>query len=237
LEFRGDGYNIYGLTDTIRFRYDVLGQTVYSAGYTADPPQGPRVVSVSRDGSYFTAGWGLFDSVGHLLSQFPNPSGKLNVGSHVIDSVAGLIYAQIPQASGAPSSGVTPILMMAAADNLTVEEQIQLPENLAGRSLLDAARSTMYAISDSGVMILPVGSLAKAHRLTASREDVIFRGSYCDRQASAQNLVISDPGGGSTDFTISTATPGIQISPAAGTTLPRCRSRSTRRHLPASWAR
>ena len=214
----GDGQTIYGLTDTIRFRYDVSSQTVYSAGYTADPPQGPRVVSVSRDGSYFTAGWGLFDSVGHLLSQFSNPSGKLNVGSHVIDSVAGVIYAQIPQGSGALSPDDVPILMIAAADNLTVEEQIQLPENLAGRSLLDAARSTMYAISDSGVMILPVGSLAKAHRLTASREDVIFRGSYCDRQASAQKLVISDPGGGATDFTISTATPGIQVSPAAGTT-------------------
>ena len=52
----GDGYKIYGLTDTIRFRYDVRSQTVYSAGYTAEPPQGPRVVSVSRDGSYFTAG-------------------------------------------------------------------------------------------------------------------------------------------------------------------------------------
>jgi hypothetical protein len=215
----GDGYNIYGLTDTIRFRYDVLSQTVHSAGYTADPPQGPRVVSVSHDGSYFTAGWGLFDAVGHLLSQFTDPSGKLNVGSHAIDSVAGLIYAQIPQGSSRPSpGGAPPILMIAAADNLTVEEQLQLPENLAGKSLLDAARSTMYSVSDSGITILPVGSLAKVHRLRASREDLIFRGNFCDRQASAQNLVVSDPGGGSTDFTISTATPGIQVSPAAGTT-------------------
>jgi uncharacterized protein (TIGR03437 family) len=217
----GDGYKIYGLTDTIRFRYDVRSQTVYSAGYTAEPPQGPRVVSVSRDGSYFTAGWGLFDAAGHLLSQFPNPAGRLNVGSHAIDSVAGVIYAQIPQPQGssAPSPGATPpILMVTAADNLTVEEQLQLPENLAGKSLLNAARSTMYAVSDSGVMILPVGSLAKVHRILTSREDVVFRGSFCDRQASTQNLVVSDPGGGSTDFTVSTATPGIEISPAAGTT-------------------
>jgi uncharacterized protein (TIGR03437 family) len=217
----GDGYKIYGLTDTIRFRYDVLSQTVYSAGYTADPPQGPRVVSVSRDGSYFTAGWGLFDAAGHLLSQFPNPSGKLNVGSHAIDSVAGLVYAQIPQAQGSPASSpgaAPPILIVTAADNLTVEEQLQLPENLAGKSLLNAARNTMYAVSDSGVMILPVGSLANVHRLAASLEDIVFRGNFCDRQAAVQNLVVSDPGGGSTDFTISTATPGIQISPTTGTT-------------------
>src|SRR5437899_8822137 len=97
-----DGYWMFGLTDTIRFRYDVRGRTVSPAGYTSDPTQGPRVVSVSRDGSYFTAGWGLFDSTGRLLSQFPNPSGQLNVGSHAIDSASRLIYAQIPQ--GQPQS-------------------------------------------------------------------------------------------------------------------------------------
>ncbi|HVP45592.1 MAG TPA: hypothetical protein VMT32_03380 [Bryobacteraceae bacterium] len=219
-----DGSRVYGLTDTIRFRYDVVSQTVYSAGYTANPPQGPRVVSVSRNGSYFTAGWGLFDASGHLLSEFPNPSGKLNVGSHAIDSVAGLIYAQIPQAqpqgSGTSSAPAVqpPVLMIVDADNLTVREQLQLPENLAGKSLLNSARDTMYAVSDSGVMILPVGSLASAHRIAASQEDVIFRGSLCDRHAATQDVVITDPGGGATDFNISTGTAGISISPASGIT-------------------
>jgi hypothetical protein len=92
-----DGYWMFGLMDTIRFRYDVRGRAVSAAGYTSDPAEGPRVVSVSGDGAYFTAGWGLFNAAGHLLSQFANASGQLNIGSHVIDSVAGLIYAQIPQ--------------------------------------------------------------------------------------------------------------------------------------------
>ena len=220
----GDGTRVYGLTDTLRFRYDVPTQAVYSAGYTSDPAQGPRVVSVSRDGSYFTAGWGLFDAAGHLLSEFPNPSGKLNVGSHAIDSVAGVIYAQIPQAqpatggAGTSTAAPPPVLMIVDADNLTVRDQLQLPENLAGKSLLNAARDTMYAVSDSGVMILPVGSLGNAHRLTASREDLVFRGNLCDRQAATQDVVISDPSGGSTDFAVSTVTPGINISPASGTT-------------------
>ena len=174
-----DGYWMFGLTDTIRFRYDVRGQTVSPAGYTSDPAQGPRVVSVSRDGAYFTAGWGLFNAAGRLLSQFANASGQLNVGSHVIDSVAGLIYAQIPQgqaSGGAPGSPAPPILMIADADNLTVRQQLRLAENLAGKSLLNAARDTVYAISDSGLMILPVGSLNRAHRLAASREDLVLLG-------------------------------------------------------------
>ncbi len=172
-----DGDWMFGLTDTIRFRYDVRGRTVSPAGYTSDPAQGPRVVSVSRDGSSFTAGWGLFNATGHLLSQFANPSGQLNVGSHVIDSVAGLIYAQIPQgqpsgtgAPASPAAAAPPVLMIADADNLTVREQLRLPENLAGKSLLNAARDTVYSISDSGVMILPVGSLNRAHRLARRRD-------------------------------------------------------------------
>jgi uncharacterized protein (TIGR03437 family) len=216
---------MFGLTDTIRFRYDVLGHAVNSAGYTSSPSQGPRVVSVSRDGAYFTAGWGLFDAAGHLLSQFPGASGQLNVGSHVIDSNAGLIYAQIPQGlaqsttpAGTPATVQPPVLMIVDADNLTLREQLQLPENLAGKSLLNLAHDTMYAVSDSGVMILPVGSISRAHRIAASREDLIFRGNFCDRQAATQDLVISDPGGGSTDFTLTTAMNGILITPSSGTT-------------------
>jgi len=218
----GDGNWIFGLTDTIYFRYDVLNHLISSVSYTATPPQGPRVVSVSQDGSYFTAGWGLFSASGLLISEFANPSGVLNVGSHAIDSVAGLIYAQIPQAQsqsgGSSATTAPPVLMVTDAGNLTIRDQLQLPENLAGKSLLNRARDTMYSVSDSGIMILPVGSLNLAHRLAASREDVLFLGNYCTRQAAAQDVVISDPGGGATDFTISASIPGISVAPTSGAT-------------------
>ena len=93
-----DGYWIYGLTDTFRFRYDVMQHALTAVGYTSTPAMGPRAVSVSQDGSYFTAGWGLFNRAGQLLSQFPDPLGQLNIGSTAIDSVAGIIYAEVPPA-------------------------------------------------------------------------------------------------------------------------------------------
>jgi len=219
----GDGNWIFGLTDTIYFCYDVQNQLINAVGYTATPAEGPRVVSVAQDGSYFTAGYGLFGASGVLISQFANPSGALNVGSHAIDSVAGLIYAQIPQAQS-QSSGTSstlpgpPVLMLTDARNLTILDQLQLPENLAGKSVLNRARDTMYSISDSGIMILPVGSLNLAHRLAASRQDVLFLGNYCTPQSTTQTVVISDPGGGATDFAISASMPGISVSPASGTT-------------------
>lgn len=219
----GDGRWIFGLTNTIYFRYDSLSHVVTSVSYSSAPPQGPLVVSVSQDGSYFTAGWGLFNASGLLLSQFADPSGQANIGSHAIDSVAGLIYAQIPQAqsqSGTSASSGTataPILMVVDADNLTIRDRLQLAENLTGKSLLNRARSTIYSVSESGVTILPVGSLQQSHRLAASVEDVLFLGNYCQQQATTHNVVISDPGGNATDFTIS-APPGVGVAPASGTT-------------------
>src|SRR5207253_1900404 len=79
------------------------------------------------------------------------------------------------------------------ADNLTLREQINLPENLAGKSLLTSDRDVMYSISDSGVTVLPIGSLRRAHRVRAEQEDIVFRGNFCNRTVATQQLTITDP--------------------------------------------
>ncbi len=208
-----DGLNIYGLTDTIRFRYDVVRGRVISLGYTAEPPLGPRVVSVSRDGSYYAAGWALFDSSGVLLAQFANPSGLLSVGSHAIDSSRGLLYAQIPKQAGDP-----PVLLVADADNLYVRERLRLPENLSGKSVLSADGAIMYSISASGVTVLPVGAYSAQRRLVLSAEELLFRLDFCRRDGASQEMWVEDPSGAATDFTISAAQPGITVTPSYGVT-------------------
>jgi uncharacterized protein (TIGR03437 family) len=212
----GDGSTIYGLTDTLMFRYDVNQQQLSVISYVSTPVQGPRVVSVSQDGSYYTSGWALNDRYGDLLAEFPNPTGALNVGSHVIDSKRNLIYAQIPDATAGDNP--PPVLQIVDSDNLTVRDRLQLPENLAGKSVLSSDDNTMYSISDSGVMVLPVGNLASQHQLQTSQEDVVFRGDYCNRDVSSQQIMITDPGGGSTSFSVSTDTAGISLSPSSGVT-------------------
>jgi len=215
-----DGRWIFGLTDTIRFSYDVAAKHIRSAGYTATPPLGPRVVSVARDGSYYAAGWGVFDRGGELLSQFANALGALGVGSLAVDSAAGVLYAQIPvaQAGSGAAAAAPPVLSIVDADNLTVREQLRLPENLAGRSLLNAAGDTVYAVSESGVLVLPVGALSSAHRLAADREDLVFSGNFCVHGAITRTLNIVDPGGGQTSFSLATGLAGVTISPSSGRT-------------------
>ena len=212
----GDGRYIYGLTDSIYFRYDVVYGAVTVTGYTASPALGPRVVSVAQDGSYYTAGWGLFGQTGILLAQFPNPSGQLAVGSHAIDSVGNVIYGQIPAANAAANA--PPVLTVWDADNLTVRDQLQLAENLTGRSLLNGAANTLYSVSASGVTVMPVGSFQNVHRLAADHEDLVFAGNFCQPGSIAQSFTITDPGGGTTAFSLTTTMAGVTIQPTSGQT-------------------
>ena len=99
-----------------------------------------------------------------------------------IDSNAGIIYAQILTAphprlldfrqwhghrpygpagttSSTPAATAPPVLSILDADNLTVRQSLVLPENMTGRAMLTSAADVLYTVSDSGVMVLPVGSL------------------------------------------------------------------------------
>lgn len=235
-----DGMTIYGLTDTIMFVYDVAARRVSYSYYVAEPPLGPRAISVAKDGAYYLAGWALFDREG-MVAQFPNPKGDLGVGSHAIDSDRGIIYAQVPeqvvttttdntQSGGtAPQPGANqgntpnpdaqpPFLMVLDADNLTVRERYKLAENLSGKSILSRDGRMMYAISASGLTIIRVGELNRAPRVVSSAPDVVFRNGFCNRGVMTQEITISDPSGAATPFTLSTAQAGILISPTRGTT-------------------
>ncbi len=166
----------------------------------------------------------MFNDRRVLMAQFPYGRGELNIGSHAFDWSRPLIYAQVPEGTtDSTKEGAPPVLHILDSDNLTVRERIRLAENLAGRSVLSSDSNTMYSLSDSGVTVLPVGSLGQAHRVVASGEDMLFRGSFCDQRIMTQDIDITDAAGGSVDFKLSTTLAGVTISPAAGTTPARVR--------------
>ena len=218
-----DGHTIFGLTEDLHFRYETGSKRIRATHYTATPPLGPRVVSASDDGGYYAAGWGVFDRDGVLRGQFPGPAGLLAVGSHAVDTARSRIYAQIPDAVSASASGATaapapPVLMVVDSDNLTVRERLRLPENLTGRALLAGAGDMLYAVSESGVLILPVGGLDGVPRLSADREDLAFDLGPCPGGAVSGEFAVIDPGGRTTSFTLSTDLAGVRLAPASGRT-------------------
>jgi len=208
-----DGSWIYGFGDTLVFRYDVRNHLLFSSAYSATPPLGPRAVSVSDDGVYAVTGWAMTDLNGLDFAEFPSPSGSLNVGGHAIDSGRGLIYSEVPSNVSDP-----PVLTVRDVDNLTLHESLQLPEHLAGRAIVASDHNTMYASSDSGVLVLPVGDLNLSPRLKASVEDLVFRGNFCDRTLATQTFTLFDPGGAHVPFSITSSNPTVSFSPKSGTT-------------------
>ncbi len=217
----GNGYYIYGLTDTFLFYYDVGRQGVSLISYTSSPAMGPRAVSVTDNGDYFLAGWTMSDRNG-FLSEFPDPLGDLSTGGHAIDSTNGIVYAEVPSSTETVVDTVNnlpaPVLRVATLDNLQVTERISMPEHLGGKAVLSSDRQVMYGVSESGLMILPVGSLSAAHRVRPSQKTLLFTSSACASTAQSQQITIENPGGGSTPFTLTSSTSGVSVSPSYGTT-------------------
>jgi uncharacterized protein (TIGR03437 family) len=216
----GDGVYIYGVTDTFAFRYDSVRKYLAARNYVSSPTLGPRAVSVNRDGSRWIAGWTLRNPEFNVLSQFPNITGALNVGSVLIDDHRNVIYAQVQevgQTASANQPAPVPVLKVTDSENLAIRERLQLQENLSGKSVLTNDGSTMYAVSESGVYILPVGQITREPRITASMQDVLFRGNFCDRTVATQEVNITSEGGPAA-FTLSTEQAGVRITPRSGVT-------------------
>src|SRR5204863_6936979 len=120
----------------------------------------PRVVSVNRDASTTLLAWGLIDDSGVLLAQVPYATGSFPNGGHAFDYARNVIYAHVPsKVAASGSEDAKPVLHLFDTDNLTVRERIRLQEPLAGKAIFSPDMNTVYALSDSGVTVLPVGSL------------------------------------------------------------------------------
>jgi len=209
-------YGVGGSTGTFTFRYDVQNRAVLPGGVILGEGGllGPRVVSINRDGSLVMVGWLMVDvRTGTFINQFGVRTNALNVGSTAFDNGRGVLYAQLPQ-----TAGELPTLKILDTLSFAVRERLQLPENLAGKSLLSSDGNVLYSISDSGVLVMPVGSLDRQPRIVASAEDLVFRGNFCDRRVATQQVTITDPGGNRTRFSITSTSPGISISPSSGIT-------------------
>lgn len=231
-----DYKNVYGIANggaaQAFIHYRMNAGQIYAIGVVASPRPLPRI-SVAADGSFAIVGQYKLDGLANDLAQFPNSITSTNIGGAVVDSNLGLIYAQILTASptattsstttpttpaATASSTTPPALILMDADNMTVEDTLLLPENITGRMLLTPAGDTIYAVSDSGVMVLPVGQLGKQHRVYPSATDVVAHTNSCSRTAITQTITMSDPGGGQTDWAISGAPAGVTITPSFGTT-------------------
>jgi DNA-binding beta-propeller fold protein YncE len=154
-----DGLIIGGFSDSIIFRYRVATHGITASSYGASPILGPRTVSLSNDGSQMSLGWWMLDPSFTITSVFGKPSGLLSLGSTLIDSSRGLVYAQVPGRGDyrLPPTQRLPFFKFWMQITSHCASSFNCPENLTGKSVLSADNNTAYAVADSGVLVLPVG--------------------------------------------------------------------------------
>ncbi len=232
LSTSADGTTVWGIAsagaaEQFVFKYSAPSGSLNATYYGSSPLLLPRVSSAG-DGSYAMVGYVLVGPGGILKGRYPNVISSTTITGSAIDSINGLIYAQFPDAnqptgpgSSSSSTSGTPqqsAMLIMDSDNLTFRQRISIPEDMVGHAVLNAADTMLYVVSESGVMILPVGSLNNYHRVTSTQEDVLVATNFCNSAVLTQSLTITDPGGGNTDFSLTTSQPGVTILPASGVT-------------------
>ncbi len=176
LQTSSDGNLIFGVNNVggnrrIIFVYEVVSATVLRLRNVASVS---NVLSVAPDSSKFMVGLSLFesDSLIVLAQQnaanarftFPttaptNFNVQQNQGGSVFSPDGLSIYSAFniaPIQNPAARANVSRLLVN-DSDNLLINQGYQLPENIAGKMIISADGRTIYALSESGFVIIPVG--------------------------------------------------------------------------------
>jgi uncharacterized protein (TIGR03437 family) len=179
LQASADGKTIIGVHEQASSRYvfvfDVASAKVLgSRNLSGISP----VLAVSPDGSRFLSGNMLLESSSLLVlgqqnianSPFVFPA---SANFATAATQGGAVYAQTPLGAALITAyNIVPTLSPAAksntaellfntTDNLLIQLGLMLPENVLGKMVSTSDSKTVYAISQSGFLVLPVSSLAQ----------------------------------------------------------------------------
>jgi len=188
----------------VAFVYEVSSGTVLRSRVLTNLS---NVLSVSPDGSKFMAGYSLIDTATlAILAQenvanspfaFPNGTNfnaQANQGGSIFSPDGSVIYGAFnfaPVQVPAAKPNVTRLLYN-DPDNLLIKLGLQLPENLSGRMVINSPGDTIYALSESGFIVLPVGQLNQNPVAQVDSQIVLLVNDPCGvnaAQSSAQNAI------------------------------------------------
>jgi uncharacterized protein (TIGR03437 family) len=191
-----DGKYIIGVnnptaTTRVVFVYETASGTVLRSRTVANLS---TVLAVGPTGAKFMAGPVLFDATTlQVLAQenaanapFAFPSGtagnfntQANQGGSVFSPDGATLYGAFNvNPIGASKPSITELLVNDPT-NLSITLGLEMPENLAGKMVIDAAGANIYGLSDSGFMILPVGTIAQSPLASPSAQSVLLTNDVC----------------------------------------------------------
>jgi uncharacterized protein (TIGR03437 family) len=174
------------------FIYETASGTVLRSRTVANLS---TALSVTADASKFMAGGTLFDgrtlqviaqeNTSNAPFTFIGQAGtgvfnaQQNQGGSVFAPDGSAIYAAF---NTAPLLAARPNItefLVNDPDNLLITLGLQLPENLAGKMVIESTGANVYAISDSGFIILPVSTINQSPIAVPQSLSVLLTNDIC----------------------------------------------------------
>jgi uncharacterized protein (TIGR03437 family) len=225
------GVNNPSATARVVFVYETASGTVLSSREVTNLS---TVLAVSPDDSKFMAGPVLFStSTLQVLAQentanaafaFPASTAGIfntqaNQGGSVFSPDGTVLYGAFNvNPVGASKASITELLVNDPT-NLLITLGLEMPENLAGKMVIDTPGANVYAISDSGFMILPVSTIAQSPLAVPSAQSVLLTNDVCGAfRATTGSDAMNNQGKGK--FTVSVAPYTAPATTAASPTAP-----------------
>jgi uncharacterized protein (TIGR03437 family) len=166
-------------------------------------------LAISDDGTRVYSGAVLFDAatfqvlavhspVNSIIPLSPASSFALplaNQGGSVFTPDGQTLYSGLNVAP-VGAAATTSQLILSDPDNLMVKSSLQIPENLAGRMVLSADGANLYALSDSGFAILPLGTVSTSALAVPAVDAILLTRDQCGITSSTGSVLINNPGRG-----------------------------------------
>lgn len=185
------GVNLPNNTARVVFVYEVESGTVLRSRVIANASS---VLSVAPDGTRFMAGLTLFDTPTlSILAQqntanspFPYAAGtnfniEQNQGGSVFGPDGGTLYSAFniaPIQTPAARPNVAQLLLN-DPDNLLIRTGLQMPENLSGKMVMSSDGSNVYALSESGFVMIPISTVSLSPLANPDSRVVLLANDQC----------------------------------------------------------
>lgn len=204
------GMNLPNATTRVVFVYEVASGTVLRSRAIAGASS---VISIAPDNSRFMAGLSLIEmQTLEVLAQqnlanapYPIPANtnfntQVNQGGSVFAPDGSRLYSafNVAPVANPPARANIAQLMFSDPDNLLIEQGIQMPENLAGKMVITPDGGNLFALSESGLVQVPLAQIAQQPIAMPSSTAVLLTTDQCGVTANqrAQQITVRNMGGG-----------------------------------------
>ncbi len=173
------------------------------------------VLSMSPDGSRFMAGMTMYDTATlGVIAQQNNANAPFSFTGAVntLQNVGGSVFAPDGSAlysafNTAANTNPTPpplasTLLINDPANLGIRLGIKLPESVVAKMVMLSDASEAWALSDSGMMDLPLGRLYEYPIIAPETTTVFLAQDECNRGVASGTLKINNLGKGDLTFTV-----------------------------------